>query len=731
MTRKSRDPESEDLSEESDKTYDSDLYDLPTPKAAGTGRKKKKKQKVEDTQTQRDDCKKLFPSDQLATQNGSQQLADSKPKDRKTYTPILTEVLPNDKQKCIPREKQPSDITYDYYGTEFIRYSGRCSGGQQELQHNCSQLILDSDGGKVSFEIINNTLKGMAQVDRLQVISDLKTGVWYVHDNASDVRVGKFEDGMCLDVIITKDNAGDQRNKKDVIEFCTGRSEFFTETLSFSTLYNNTCIEGKNYRVPVGEKSGDGLAEFIVGKVCEALCQPDTNTGKSDKTSSSELAACLKGAKLKSLEMRIAQLRLQPHKHELKTGKSTTPTLHCGTVCLPNGEQYGQIKCPLDRMRSSSLQVEFVREGESTSEQLTLNWPAGKSMTWTLEQEGKHRDTAEMRMQSASIVFSPSTWLYDEVLKARREHGVGEYAEIDPMDIARLTCVSRGNAASWADLILIESQGRFKSIPLSKKNGDTGFQMWYCDVNTNIWQVDDGEAAFYELIARIRVNICSMPSDSEYFEKLVACAGELNRLSIPSDSILSESVDAISRKCKGYSNWLGNSNVLDQKNGKKGIDSFKRMVMDRSSATDFEVNLQVNFNNSVCYDISTREIRLIAPEDNATLSTCYPYEDWDEEKQKSLSEMFSEIHPDHETWKYRLSRKARCLTASQANPNVMFSFGQGGAGKGTEVNLTLKAFGQYGLIIDEQLLRTKPSTAEGPTSAKTGVNSTSNERNQV
>ena len=522
------------------------------------------------------------------------------------------------------------------------------------------------------------------------------------------------------------------------------RDDLYSNTLSIDRVFAHRCLEGMSYNVPISGVSADGLAQFISSQVCKAVDETiradataatevaGADTTGANSTSSQEpslstfdtLSKMLPEAQLLEMKMKLPQLRQLSYFHDLKMDNANAPDIHNNNLCLPGGEQFAQIVSLSDRMQSSYLFIRFDLAGklfeDNVSRQCLLRLKRdedNRRMLWNirLKREGAESfesDFNRVAPRSATKhVFDPSAWLYRGLLKCREEHGNPEQADgIDPLDVARVSCIAAPNTKHWADMLRIESGRRFKTLPFPKKNGDTGYQLWHCSQDNNIWCIDNGDKAFHELLKRTVKNVCHLADDTETFEKLVDYARSLGR--VPE----STSAEDLHDTCMQYSDWVGQKSIRETHSA--AIDQFKRDVMDSELKTDFDVSVQINFINGRCYDVMQREMRRIEIDDMATMSTQYAYAPWEESLQQKLVNMLIEIHSDPKVAEWRISRKAKCLTGLQADPCVLFSFGEAGAGKGTEVNLTVKAFGDYGKKIDEQLLRTKPNSPEGPTSAR-------------
>jgi hypothetical protein len=463
------------------------------------------------------------------------------------------------------------------------------------------------------------------------------------------------------------------------------RQPFYDTQLTFERMYAARCIEGVMYqcRGPGPDGVGAFMRNQLVDQLIGMMAIRAENELVSNYLEWEYLGENRDDISVQNIEVRLPQLQHLHGRHTIPCAEEVE--LHDGKLLTKAGDQFAP-----SANGQPSVNMPFDIGG--LSYELSLESRAGV-MRLTLDVEDEPEATSEVDAEPAMVdlFLSPSTWLWKDVLEARREHGSDKadaLNQVNPMDVQLLLCCLRDSPERWAEYLRIVANGRFKAVPGVNERGGETLALRHCCETTNLWAPDVGGAAYRELESRVQLNASLLSVHPASFKRLFEAtkeAGFLTSAESATDPL------GIAAKLQSKDRFGGKPFVFDRR-------CFEHKVLDTTFVYDAKKLL--GFSNGICYDVMAGHARPIVPEDGMTLTTGYDYQPFDKAKDDELEGYLTEIIPNKAVRTYDVGLTARCLLMEQTGGIIQLSNGRGGGGKGVKTELKKAAFGKVTLTLN-------------------------------
>ena len=353
------------------------------------------------------------------------------------------------------------------------------------------------------------------------------------------------------------------------------------------------------------------------------------------------------------------------------------------------------------------------------------------------------------RLALAALLL-PEQWNLRRVVHARR---CGSHPDLkrdiwfDPQRLALLCAALSGNdkLERFAEAMRLTANGTFRAKKMPRGPNDFQIVLFACSESTRLWAQDECKMAFNALVRRVCRDIANLTHDSLRLSDLAFTAAkaglltdrEVKALEVnedeqerPTDADLAKSgknngtpvtgnwwttgrPKKLMRRCASFDPDRGDYRL------KKHwlFEAFAELLLAEEGQLELDVNVSlVCFSDGWLYDADKAVTRHIRPQDACSQNTGYPLPTFCEEQDSLLIKYLSEIHPCRPVLEWKLGVKAKGLSGTQAEPVFLVCTGKGGAGKGIEMELTERAYGDYFIVITSALLtKCKNENVEGPT----------------
>ena len=557
--------------------------------------------------------------------------------------------------------------------------------------------------------------------------------------------------------------------------FSTTLAMYSTST-SFERIMAARCLDDQEYDVEVhglncGEplESEDGLAQWLCGQIATLLHADEAHAALAAQlAATAERSDGTSELVVERLVMRVPMLR-----RIARPRLSTCPSSQTQDAGLDiDGETLRDDDGKVFKLNAESVILEGARtelyarvqhDGQSVRVHLRL-CKAGGLRVWRGEAgeadspdapDGAFKPVANVSATAIESVLQPSHWNLREVVAVRARHSHAKRQHdlyYDPQRALLLACALAGsnNTNRWVELLKLASAHMFRVV-FDRVLGKDVERIYVCDEETMLWREDTSDAAYRVLLRQVQRDMANLAHDVPRLMELCKKAIEEHALSAPEMAELLDDADEEAAGCETnlrkrlLQNFDSRERPLLRAVTRWHPDLGGNGLMRRTSLrSDFALGLRIDgelrlddsnilvFDGAQCYDADALEVRPLTPLDFASISTGYrlpTLERYDAppppgseaaRRHAELCAILKEIHDDERVYEWRVGLRARCLTASQADPTYLESFGTAGGGKGTEKDLTHAAFGDaYFLTIDDTLLtKQKNANANGPSPAK-------------
>lgn len=256
-----------------------------------------------------------------------------------------------------------------------------------------------------------------------------------------------------------------------------------------------------------------------------------------------------------------------------------------------------------------------------------------------------------------------------------------EYNNIISNSVTNYIDIALGSDGAHYDIAVVISL-----ISKDKIVYDTKAKSWFKINNYNVWE-QDKEGLFFNTICS--VDVCKL-----FLKRAMHYSNCL-------DMTLKSIFDEKFKKCTKIAMQLKNTSFVNSL-----ISPFKS-IMSQSNFVENKLDSNTNifcFNNCL-YDLNICNIRDIEPEDYVYTTTGYDYNpDVDKNVKQHIYKFLREIQLDEELYQYNLDVMTSCLVGKNIYQELYFKTGRGANGKSTEQTLYQKAFGNYGLCPNSEVL---------------------------
>lgn len=299
-------------------------------------------------------------------------------------------------------------------------------------------------------------------------------------------------------------------------------------------------------------------------------------------------------------------------------------------------------------------------------------------------EEGKCQELWDKMTKKNMTIASLKYWA--------KQDNPDEYNNIISNSVTNYIDIALGSDGAHYDIAVVVSL-----VSKDKIVYDTKAKSWFKINNYNVWE-HDKEGLFFNTLCS--VDICKL-----FLKRAMYYSNCL-------DMTLKSIFDEKFKKCTKIAMQLKNTSFVNSL-----ISPFKS-IMSRSDFVENKLDSNTNifcFNNCL-YDLNTCNIRDIEPEDYVYTTTGYDYNpDVDKNVKEHIYNFLREIQLDEELYQYNLDVMTSCLIGKNIYQELYFKTGRGANGKSTEQTLYQKAFGNYGLCPNAEVL-TKQSRGVNETS---------------
>ena len=542
---------------------------------------------------------------------------------------------------------------------------------------------------------------------------------------------------------------------------------------SFERIMAARCLAEQDYDVEVRGINGaapevgeDGLAQWVCGQLAALLRVDEAHAELAAQlAATAERSDGSSGLVVERLVMRLPMLR-----RIARPRLSTCPSSQTQDAGLDiDGETLRDDDGKVYKLNAEHVILEGARtelharvevDGQSARVRLRLCKDGGLRV-WRGEagepdlSDEAFKSVTNVSVTAVETALQPSHWNLREVVAVRARHSHAKRQHdlyYDPQRALLLACALAGsnNTNRWVELLKLASAHMFRVV-FDRVLGKDVERIYVCDEETMLWREDTSDAAYRVLLRQVQRDMANLAHDVPRLMELCKKAIEEHALSAPEMAELLDDADEEQAGCETnlrqrlLKNFESRERALLRAVTRWHPDLGGNGLMRRTSLrSDFALGLRIDgelrlddsnilvFDGAQCYDADALEVRPLTPLDFASISTGYrlpALDRYDEapppgseaaKRHAELCALLREIHDDEEVYTWRVGLRARCLTASQADPTYLESFGTAGGGKGTEKDLTHAAFGDaYFLMIDDTLLtKQKNANANGPSPAK-------------